>query len=581
MFQVAVPATFKVFTHWDDNSKPEVRRFTVGKSSVDRFHKLNEILQGVFPKLKTKTYSVTWKDEDGDDITISTDEELTSILSIPSGFSKVIKFNVFVNGDECDATIPAVFDSLFVGPANLCHRGVKCDGCDSSVVGFRYKCASCEDFDLCSRCEASGKHPGHCMVRIPSPIMPHAMIKSAIKKSRQFLKSVVNDKSCYRRPCKSSLGAIAAILNELSNLAHCIAEKEEKHQDKAESLNKETLVDCGTMNKEKETGFKFGINPKLQVKKDDDEQKQTAFPAWGFGAPPLGQTSTRVEEPVVLPPTTAANPQIGLFPPHGCFPRPGPKKPQFGAFGPAVMGPGGFAQPCVEGYPKQNPFGSLHAFASSNAFGNSIGFGTSNGYGTTFGSQQSSCVPFSQPAPQPEPTQATNSEPVLIAQPETVQITKPESTLATQPQPADPKAEPTLHHSQAFGNSIGFGTSNIFGSQQSSCVPFSQPAPQPEPAQATNSEPVLIAQPETDPTTNPEPSPAAQPQPAAPETEPTPHHPQPHIDQAIKQMLAMGFTNEGGWLTQLVESEDGDIAAVLEYLPQSVQSNNNANSSMV
>lgn len=80
------------------------------------------------------------------------------------------------------------------------------------------------------------------------------MIKSAIKKSRQFLKSVVNDnnnRSCYRRPCKSSLGAIAAILNELSNLAHCIAEKEEKHQDKAESLNKETLVDCGTMNKEK------------------------------------------------------------------------------------------------------------------------------------------------------------------------------------------------------------------------------------------------------------------------------------------------------------------------------------------
>lgn len=61
MFPITVPATFKVFTHWDDNSKPEVRRFTVGKSSVDRFHKLNEKLQGVFPKLKTKTYSVTWK----------------------------------------------------------------------------------------------------------------------------------------------------------------------------------------------------------------------------------------------------------------------------------------------------------------------------------------------------------------------------------------------------------------------------------------------------------------------------------------------------------------------------------------
>ena len=43
--------------------------------------------------------------------------------------------------------------------AAVIHAGVRCDGCGSSpIVGARYHCSVCADWDQCEACEAAGKH---------------------------------------------------------------------------------------------------------------------------------------------------------------------------------------------------------------------------------------------------------------------------------------------------------------------------------------------------------------------------------------------------------------------------------------
>ena len=44
---------------------------------------------------------------------------------------------------------------------------VTCDICKTKpIVGTRYKCCICDDFDLCSSCEAKGTHNDHPLVKL-------------------------------------------------------------------------------------------------------------------------------------------------------------------------------------------------------------------------------------------------------------------------------------------------------------------------------------------------------------------------------------------------------------------------------
>ncbi|KAG8276238.1 Sequestosome-1 [Homalodisca vitripennis] len=95
---------------------------------------------------------------DNDYITLSSDEEL--IVALTTAASQPIKLYIHLKSNNAQGS----------NSQGVQHPGVFCDGCEGGVFGYRYKCVTCPDVDLCAKCEGSGKHSEHFMLRMASPI---------------------------------------------------------------------------------------------------------------------------------------------------------------------------------------------------------------------------------------------------------------------------------------------------------------------------------------------------------------------------------------------------------------------------
>ena len=66
--------------------------------------------------------------------------------------------------------------------AKKIHQGVICDGCNGPIIGVRYKCTICPDFDYCEKCEEKNKgEHGHPMLKINDPDQCPAGITCVLK----------------------------------------------------------------------------------------------------------------------------------------------------------------------------------------------------------------------------------------------------------------------------------------------------------------------------------------------------------------------------------------------------------------
>jgi len=184
----AETVSYKVFLK-DKANAEEVRRFVVDKDVSTSFTYLQEKLYTVFPQLKQKIFSVSWTDEDGDNVTIDMDEELIIALTEMPG--PVYKLKVVVKNEE-KSTNSGNYQKETTEEKNLIHHGVTCDSCEKTPIeGYRYKCVVCDDFDLCGICEAAGRHPGHNMMRIANPemVFPQRLFKRIHKMQERAEKS--------------------------------------------------------------------------------------------------------------------------------------------------------------------------------------------------------------------------------------------------------------------------------------------------------------------------------------------------------------------------------------------------------
>merc|ERR1711953_1144305 len=164
--------SFKVFLK-NDNEQ-EVRRFVIDKNVSTSYEYLLEKLRVVFPQIQGSVFTVGWTDEDGDHVTITSDEELIIALTEMAG--PLYKLTVAVRKAAVQETAGAAGGD----DAEIVHHGVTCDGCNMHpITGPRYKCLVRDDYDLCGRCEAAGLHLGNNMMKITTPgnVFPHRLFK--------------------------------------------------------------------------------------------------------------------------------------------------------------------------------------------------------------------------------------------------------------------------------------------------------------------------------------------------------------------------------------------------------------------
>ncbi|XP_052864681.1 protein ref(2)P [Anopheles cruzii] len=148
--------------------------FVLFKADIPaNFGCLVNLVEERFLELKTsnKGWKYFWIDEDGDEIVIAHDGEYRGYLKSIDTTPAVARIHVRVSEQPTEKTAKRTEEAMTAPKPDdrPVHSRVVCDVCDTIIIGHRYKCMTCDDYDLCMRCEGNYRHKEHIMVRLPTP----------------------------------------------------------------------------------------------------------------------------------------------------------------------------------------------------------------------------------------------------------------------------------------------------------------------------------------------------------------------------------------------------------------------------
>lgn len=527
----------------------EVRRFTVDHDVSTSLVYLVEKLGSVFPELRRRgSVVITWQDADGDEVTIGSDDELKIALTEMVGpvYKLTVRAKEAGNGG---------------GGGGELHPNVTCDGCEQPVVGHRYKCLVCPDFDLCSGCEAAGCHPEHSMVRVVRP-----------EDAQQLFRSMFNNRGPW---CRAGMEAAAAAAAPGAAAGFPAGFGGSGHHNRM--MGRRGWKCRGMGNGGQGMGHGHGgmagwAAPFMEAL----VQGWTNMPAASSSQEAAAAAATAAHESAHAA-ATAAHESAHAFATSaaqaahdaavkaaaaaaaaGAVPTPGG-----GSAGTSFAGSdylknvGNFVAAALD------PFGIDVLVEIENAKGERQQVGGTNG--------------SSAAAPEPEKEKnagehqpATIEIPIGVAAGETEKISQIEKSKSPTPSSDGDESGWTLVHNNKEKDAATTTTKTVD-------IPISR-SDEEQPAAAAVMPKVVYVDatgtiyprlPADEPTTPVAAEAAAvkiTAPPSTPSAAPAASHPDPRIQVAVQAMLNMGFTNEGGWLATLLEAKNGDIGKVLDVL---------------